>query len=1281
MIKQFTLRFAVVMAMLIATRSAIAADFTDGIFSFDIISEEEATVKLVKAAKPTTTNEMYLPSTVKYMDKTYTVKVIGERAINGISGLQLAIYIPNTIDEIEPYGISSCWEMYWLEIYEGDTPLKVGKGVLNSCSKLEYVDIRRQIVYADDVSNSMKMFYGKKQLYGVQLQGSYTSVNDYEFAYCTKLEYVTTSSNVTKIGNYAFDGCTSYSLGIFDFENVTEIGEYAFSNTGCTYVTLPVNVKIVSAGLFSNCSTLRRFSFSYEGAPEVIGKNAFIGCAALESFTVPSSITEIGVRAFEKCTSLTNFTIEPSDTEIKFVANGSNTTFFDSSPLETLTIGRNIETYVNEKSSTPFAGISTLKTVTFNGDCNLIQSSLFYGCTGLTTINWDSDISEIKYSAFSGCTSLVGTLRFPETLKKIGSNAFNGCTGITYIDFPSSIESIGTASFSGLSMNILNIPSNVKVIWENAFASCPNLKECHFANGETPICLDNNIFRNSPLNTVTLARPFAPFSEATGFWNEKTRYPFKENTTIERVLIDNECTNIPSYLFYGCSNLKSFEYVDLWGAKLESIGDFAFYNCSSLTEICIAPSVIEIDDFVFNGCSSLKKIGFAQTTTPVTLGYANNNKGLFALNPLEEVSVSRPLLYDTAYDKGRSPFCGLSSITHAQISDEVGNIDDFLFAECSGLTYITLPQSLKSIGKFAFYNCTNLKSFSFGDNLQTIGSKAFVGCPIINISSLSATAPQIEDDLIVFDESVFTSALLKVPEHSDAIQSYVHANVWKNFYNIASQVSDDLYIHSITLDKTQIFLKPTETSQIVATILPEDAGNKILNWASSDDGVVSVSEDGKITANKSGVATITATATDGTNLSVSCEVVVSLQVAGIVLNETEATLNEGQTVQLIATVSPELADNKTLNWTSSNEAVATVDQSGLVTALAQGSAVITVSSTDGSDISATCNINVRKLVSDIVLNEAEATLNEGQTVQLTATVSPELADNKTLNWTSSNEAVATVDQSGLVTDISQGSAVITAESTDGSNISATCNITVIRLIASITLSETEIEMSAGEYRILTAAVVPNNATTTTLIWSSSNESVARVENGIVMAIADGEATITASANDGSDVSASCNVIVRTLVTEIILSENNISLKEGEFKEITATVFPDNATVSEVTWDSSDESVATVQNGLILAHKLGSAVIRVEATDGSGVYAECTVYVTDGAGIADVTADGISIITEPFIATVHGANEDTIIRLFDMSGKMLYQGNDPRVEVAQSGVYILFVNSKTFKIKL
>lgn len=172
-----------------------------------------------------------------------------------------------------------------------------------------------------------------------------------------------------------------------------------------------------------------------------------------------------------------------------------------------------------------------------------------------------------------------------------------------------------------------------------------------------------------------------------------------------------------------------------------------------------------------------------------------------------------------------------------------------------------------------------------------------------------------------------------------------------------------------------------------------------------------------------------------------------IKVTSISLNQTEiANAEVGQQIQLIATLLPNNATNKTVTWRSSNESVVTVDANGLIKIVAEGEAVITAATTDGSNLSATCKVTVPHkaiLATDISLNKTEiANIEVGEMVQLLAVVLPSNADNKVVTWSSSNENIATVDANGLVTIVGDGEVIITAKTTDGSNLSATCKITV-----------------------------------------------------------------------------------------------------------------------------------------------------------------------------------------------------------------------------------------------
>lgn len=259
----------------------------------------------------------------------------------------------------------------------------------------------------------------------------------------------------------------------------------------------------------------------------------------------------------------------------------------------------------------------------------------------------------------------------------------------------------------------------------------------------------------------------------------------------------------------------------------------------------------------------------------------------------------------------------------------------------------------------------------------------------------------------------------------------------------------------------------------------------------------------------------------------------NVQVGSITLNETSQTLTEGETFQLTATVAPADATDPTLTWTSSNVAVATVSATGLVTAVSAGSATITAKANDGSGVSASCNITVEKpvvLVTSVTLSQTAATLTEGDTFQLEATVSPEDATDSSLTWSSSNPSVATVDANGLVTAVAEGQATITAKTNDGSGKKATCTITVekaVVLVGEIVLDQTLAELEVGKTLQLTASVLPADADDTTVTWSSSDETLAIVSaSGLVEALAVGEVVITATANDESGVSASCTINIK-----------------------------------------------------------------------------------------------------------------------------------------------------------
>ena len=249
-------------------------------------------------------------------------------------------------------------------------------------------------------------------------------------------------------------------------------------------------------------------------------------------------------------------------------------------------------------------------------------------------------------------------------------------------------------------------------------------------------------------------------------------------------------------------------------------------------------------------------------------------------------------------------------------------------------------------------------------------------------------------------------------------------------------------------------------------------------------------------------------------------------------------------------------------------------------------------------------------VTNITLSPESISLVEGDTETLTATVSPSNATNKKVIWTSTDGSIASVDN-GRVTALKPGNTTIRAKSDDGGK-TATCQVTVkakVYNVENVSLDKTNITLTEGDSKTLTATVYPDNATNKNVSWSSSDESVAAVSNGTVTALKAGTATITVTTEDGGK-TATCQVIVNARiynVESVSLDKTNITLPEGDSETLIATVYPDNATNKNVSWKSSNTSVATVNNGVVTAIKAGTATITVTTKDG-GKTATCQVTV-------------------------------------------------------------------------
>ncbi len=647
----------------------------------------------------------------------------------------------------------------------------------------------------------------------IEVDGIYYSINgsNATVTYRGTFHY---SGSVTIPATVTYNG-TTYS--------VTSIGNSAFKNCrDLTNVTIPNSVTSIGENAFYVCSGLT--SVTIPNSVTSISDYTFAGCSGLTSVTIPNSITSIGRSAFSSCSRLTRVII--SD-----LAAWCNISFSDqgANPLNNAH-----HLYLNGAEVTDLIipeGIAS------------IGRYAFFGCSGLTSITIPEGVTSIGYDAFSRCTGLT-SITIPEGVTRIDSGVFSGCSGLTSITIPESVTSIGWGAFSNCSgLTSITIPESVTKIDDYAFSGCSGLTSITIPESVTSI-------------------DFAAFSNCSGLISIKvapnnTEYDSRNNCNAIIRKSDNElvvgCKNtvIPSsvasigrYAFDSCSGLTSITIPE----SVTSIGFGAFINCTGLTSITIPEGVKSIGQYAFESCSGLISITVAPHNTEYD---SRNNCNAIIRKSDNELVVG---------------------CKNTVIPSSVASIGDDAFWGCSGLTSITIPEGVNSIGQYAFTNCTGLTSITIPEGVASIGDHAFdTGSRIFQFYSYIQN-PSLVTTGDIFYKSFDMNGTLYVPYGSKA--AYQEHSSWYPYFESIVEM-DSFLATSIELNQTTVEANVGETLQLIATVMPENAANKAVVWATSNSSVATVNTTGLVTAIAPGSATITAMTTDGSNLSASCEVAVT----------------------------------------------------------------------------------------------------------------------------------------------------------------------------------------------------------------------------------------------------------------------------------------------------------------------------------------------------------------------------------------------------------------------
>lgn len=637
-----------------------------------------------------------------------------------------------------------------------------------------------------------------------------------------------------------------------------------------------------------------------------IDHNTFNDCTGITSVTIPNSIEYIYDEAFIGCHNLTKVVISDLSSwcMIGFDSHYSNPLFYanhlflNNTEIKDLVIPNSI----TKIGALSFCGCSGLTSVTIPNSVTSIGYNAFYGCSGLTSVNIPNSVTFL--SGFSDCTGLT-SVTIPNSVKSIGSGAFQRCTSLTSVAIPNSVTIIGdNAFFSCYGLQRVTIGKSITSIGDGAFWSCSGMKDifCFIKNPESvtfksdedgdyynfeginkSTCVLHvpygtaNRYRYANhwsefTNIVEMEEAFEPieFADAAveqiclanwdtnndGFFTEAEAAAvsdigtvFKSNTTIvsfNELQYFTGLTTIPANAFYYCTNLKRIHIPD----NVTNISYSAFMGCSKLTDLILGNSVQSITSAMY-GCKSLASITIPKSVTYIDGYNFNECDNLVSIivedgNPVYDSRDNCNAIIETATN---TLIAGCNNTT---IPNTVIRIGEGAFQLRWGLTEISFPESISQIDYAAFNGCfhlTDVYSYVVDPNNIVLGDAVF--SDIVEYNSHSTT--------------------LHVPYGSGDL--YRVANQWKVF-NIVEMAPPTILATSVALNQTEAEMTEGETLTLTATVLPDDATDKTVTWASSDENVATV-VDGVVTAVAEGTATITATTADGSNLSASCALTVN----------------------------------------------------------------------------------------------------------------------------------------------------------------------------------------------------------------------------------------------------------------------------------------------------------------------------------------------------------------------------------------------------------------------
>lgn len=809
-------------------------------------------------------------------------------------------------------------------------------------------------------------------------------------------------------------------------------------------IITPYKTDVFGANIISNEYVGGRGTITFDSDVTSIGSEAFYNRTRLTSIKMPNTVTSIGDRAFCWCNALSSIVFSGSLTSI---------------------------------GSQSFDWCEGLTVIRIPNSVKSIGDMAFGDCIGLTSIEIPSSVTDLSFAAFSNCTSIASIVVDPDNPVYDSRNNCNAVIetsinslmiGCENTIIPNSVTTIGFVAFSSASgLRSIVIPSSVTKIVINPFEGCTNLTSIVVESGN-PI-YDSRNSCNAIIKTNT--NEIITGCKNTVIPNTVTSIGESAFTScgLTSIVIPNSVTRIGKGAFYGCIDLATIEIPN----SVTSIGEQAFLYCPGLTAITVlAITPPSLGNAVFNqtnDCPIYVPAGSVDAYKSAWSAYASRIQAIPDSHEAVDLGLPSGLKWSTCNIGASSPedygdyfawgetdtkssysswsdywWCNGSSTTltkynsnssygivdnktHLELEDDAAHVN---WGESWRMPTYSEMIELKTQCTWTWTTQNDINGYKVigpngnsiffpaaGANLEGVGSSgSYWSSSLGRNGPSSAWMMDFSSSIVVWNSPLRINGLSVRPVYGDFIG-----------------------VSSVALNKSSLTFVVGESETLIPTVMPENATEKQVSWTSSNTSVATVSSEGTVTAQSAGTATITATASDGMK-SATFTVTVTQSVTGLSISPGNPTIYTGEQVTLTATVTPSTASNPSVSWTSSDSSVAFVSSDGQVLGLKAGIAVITAQANDGSGVSATCTVTVKQHVTSVSMT-AEVQIAWGGAAQLSATVLPADASDKSLTWSSSDESVASVSASGRVTGNVNGTATITATSVDG-GYSASCIITV-----------------------------------------------------------------------------------------------------------------------------------------------------------------------------------------------------------------------------------------------